>query len=553
MGSRPGLKTLIVGLDGATFDLILPFVKENRLPTFARLLEKGAWGELESTIPPITAAAWTSFMTGENPGKHGTIDFIKIIGPGPDGNAQHVVTTEDFAGRTFFDVMAGNGLKVGVMTVPVTFPPWDVNGIMISGYPCPDNDKIYSTAKDISFRVDEPLNFGAEYYRNASEDEIIEDCLHRDRLRKDLMFDLLEKHEFDCFAVVLGGIDRAQHDYWKYHDPDYPFVDEDKREKFRDAIYRNYKLADDVLAQVLERYGDAVNLFILSDHGAGRHPFVSFNVNLWLRRNGLLEVRILKALSREAAKGILYALYAALAPRNRKSSRVVPKITPRSPADGGGSGRVFDWKRTRAFFYPLMYPTGGIMINLEGRQPHGTVRPGKEYEALVDEIIEKLSSYRDAKTGEKVVEKAVRRGNLYHGRYVEDFPDIVYVLNRKYESEKNLFGPVTTPVRRIVLEKKSGLHLMHGIFMAHGPDVAPGKIGGARIIDLAPTLLYNIGLPVPESMDGVVLKEIFREDMLRLRPVRYAKWEGAESGNGHDVETEENEQMKDKLRSLGYL
>src|SRR5512143_2153708 len=259
------LKTLIIGLDGATFDVILPFIKQGKLPTFAYLLEKGAWGNLRSTIPPITAAAWTSFMTGENPGKHGIIDFMKKSGS--DGtNQKEVVTTSEFSGRTFFDSMAESGLKVGAITVPVTYPPWSINGIMISGYPCPDNNKVYAAAEGISYHLEEPLNFSAEYYRISTEEDIAEDCLHRDKLRADLMFDLLERYEFDCFTVVLGGIDRAQHDYWKYHDPSFPHVEKKRRDKFKDVIFNNYKLADRVLATVLGKFGDDINLFILSDH-----------------------------------------------------------------------------------------------------------------------------------------------------------------------------------------------------------------------------------------------------------------------------------------------
>jgi len=551
MQSKSKLKTMIIGLDGATFDLILPFIKENKLPTFARLLEKGAWGKLESTIPPITAAAWTSFMTGQNPGNHGIINFTKAgIN---EASGEEIVTTEDFAGKTFFDVMSNNGMKVGVITVPITYPPWDINGIMISGYPSPDNDKIYFMSKDISVDVNEPLNFSAEYYRISSEEQIIEDCLYRDKLRADLMFDLLDRYEFDCFVIVLGGTDRSQHDYWKYHDPHYPSVSDDDRKKFQDAIFRNYKLADEQIAKFLDMYGEETNLFIISDHGAGRHPFNFFNVNLWLRKNGWLKLDAKKALVREALRKIYLAFMPLLVPKNKKTTRLLPKLKQRSTKLGGGSGKVFDWNKTSAFYYPLAYPAGGIMINLKGRQPCGIVKPGCEYDDLVNAIIQSLLEYRDEKTGEKIVERAYSRQQVYQGPYVHNFPDIVYVLNPNYESGKEILGSIVSPVPQIRLSKKSGLHLMNGIFIAHGPKIKPSQISGARIIDVAPTVLYATGLCIPKAMDGVILRDIFKEQVLQQHQAEYLSWKGERPTKEVVLETQEHDEMKEKLRSLGYL
>lgn len=560
MKDKPTLKTMILGLDGATFDVMLPFIKEKKLPTLAYLLEKGAWGELESTIPPVTAAAWPSFMTGENPGKHGILDFMQAtIGGKTGGESKEVVSTESFAGRTFLDVMSSRGMKVGVITVPVTYPPWDINGIMISGYPSPDNDKIYSFTKDISIDIKEPLNFSAEYYKTASEEEIIEDCIAGDRRRADLMFDLLSRYDFDCFVVVLGGIDRSQHDYWKYYDPDYPNVPKKVREKFRDSVFRNYKLADDQIAKFLEIYGDITNLFIISDHGFGRQPFNYFNVNLWLRNHGWLAVERSKALARETLRKIYYGLALLFTPKERKKSFFLEKLKSMAPmmgggnSAGGGSGSVFAWEKTRAFDYPLAYPTGGIMINVKGRQPKGIVDAGQEYDELVNTIIQELLEYRDHNTGGRVVERALKRDELYQGPYVHNFPDIVYVLNPNYESGKELFGGEITSVPALRLSKKSGLHRMNGIFIAYGPGIKACHIQGAKIIDVAPTILYCGGLPIPDNMDGVILTDIFKEEVLQQHQAEYLSWKWERPTKEVVLETQEHDEMKEKLRSLGYL
>ncbi|OGL44896.1 MAG: hypothetical protein A2W05_06485, partial [Candidatus Schekmanbacteria bacterium RBG_16_38_10] len=405
----------------------------------------------------------------------------------------------------------------------------------------------------ITLNIDEPLNFSAEYYRNSTEEQIIEDCIHRDRLRADLSMDLLRRYEFDCFTVVLGGIDRSQHDYWKYHDPDYPNVSKLRREKFKDSIYRNYKLADDVISEFLKIYGDNTNIFILSDHGAGRYPSSYFNINLWLKKNGFLKTINRKAVPREVLKLIYFNLMRLLTPNNKKKSSVLPKLHRQSKQTGGGSGKVFNWNHTKAFFHPLLFPAGGIMINLRGRQASGIVNSGSEYDELRDEIIRKLLEVREPKTGENVIVRAYRREEVYNGPYVGDFPDIIYILNNKYESGRMLYGKTISRVPDFVLSKKSGMHLMNGILIGFGPMIKPGRIDGARIVDIAPTIIYSTELPVPGDMDGIVLKEIFRDEILSKKPIEYFDWSSKSAQADTSLNRDEEEQMKAKLRGLGYL
>lgn len=557
MKSKSTLKTMIIGLDGATFDLMLPFIEKGELPNLAYLLKNGAWGELESTIPPVTAAAWPSFITGENPGKHGILNFIQTDGGQETHESdQQTVTSTRFAGRTFFDVMKMNGKRVGAVTIPVTYPPWDINGIMVSGFPCPDNNKIYSVSRDFSLNFDKALNFEAEYYKTASEEQILEDCLYRDRLRSDLTFDLLQKYEFECFTVVFGGIDRACHDYWKYHDLEFPGVTEAQREKFKDAIIRNYKLADEEIGRYLVHFGDEVNLFIMSDHGSGRSPFYAFNANVWLRKNKLLALKHEKAYLRKVLKKTFKGAEVVLTPNNQKSTSLLQKVR-QSVGNvnllGTRISTVFKWEKTKAFYYPLTYPVDGIMINLKGRQTKGVVNPGREKEDIERCIIKGLLDYRDEKKGEKVVEKAFRREEIYSGTFTEKFPDIVYILNKNYMGENEVLGSAITSVPQFRLLKRSGLHQLNGVFIAHGPKIQPGRIQEARIIDIAPTVLYCNELPIPDSMDGSVLRAIFREEVMNIQPIEYFNFESKQIGNNQQFDDIENEQMKEKLRSLGYI
>lgn len=127
---NPQNKVLIIGLDGSTFDLIKPWVAEGYLPNFKRLMAEAVWGELDVELPPGTVPNWPSFATGKNPGKHGLIWWTK---PDPDNNDYTIVSSKDLRGQTLWDIAGSEGLNVGVVNVPVTYPAHPVNGLLITG------------------------------------------------------------------------------------------------------------------------------------------------------------------------------------------------------------------------------------------------------------------------------------------------------------------------------------------------------------------------------------------------------------------------------------
>ena len=122
------MKLLIIGIDGATLDLILPWVESEHLPTIGRLIKSGVHGDLASTLPPVTSPAWPTFMTGCNPGKHGVFDFIQ-----PTGSDFSLVNATKIKQPTIWQRLSSAGYRVGVLNVPVTYPPKPLNGFMISG------------------------------------------------------------------------------------------------------------------------------------------------------------------------------------------------------------------------------------------------------------------------------------------------------------------------------------------------------------------------------------------------------------------------------------
>jgi predicted AlkP superfamily phosphohydrolase/phosphomutase len=141
MNSPTQRKVIVIGLDGATLDLILPWVQKGLLPNFQRIIKKGIWGHLTSTIPPFTAPAWTSFMTGKNPGKHGIYDFM-VREPGTYTSSS--VNASFCDADSLWRIIGSEGKKVGVINVPMTYPPEEVNGFLISGMLTPSNTDTFS-------------------------------------------------------------------------------------------------------------------------------------------------------------------------------------------------------------------------------------------------------------------------------------------------------------------------------------------------------------------------------------------------------------------------
>ena len=256
------------------------------------------------------------------------------------------------------------------------------------------------------------------------------------------------------------------------------------------------------------------------------------------------------------ARKIFHLFLPLITPGNRKSPPVLNKMRNKKNLNltpGRRFNKAIDWKRTKAFYYPLVYPVDGIMINLEGRQANGVVHPGKEYHQVVYDIIDQLLEFKNPRTNEPVVEKAIHREDVYSGPYLDRFPDIIYVLNPRYVGALEILGSPIMKVPKFRLSQKSGLHLMNGVFISHGPDIEQGRVEGANIIDVAPTILYCSGQPIPENMDGKVLVNIFDKALLQKQPILKCTFRGSSMYKDFDFDSQEKEQMEKKLRSLGYI
>lgn len=209
-----------------------------------------------------------------------------------------------------------------------------------------------------------------------------------------------------------------------------------------------------------------------------------------------------------------------------------------------------DWDRTQAYHFPMKCPPlAGIVVNVRGRQPQGIVPP-EEYEDVRDRIMREVRTLADPKTGEPVVRDVFKREDLYHGEFVERAPDIIVWCHDMYKEGPLAQGPVVGEVPYDELVQVPGAHDERGIFLAIGPGIARGKtIEGATLVDVPPTILNAMELPVPTDMDGRVLTEIF-EGSREVESVDMVL--GRRSADSFLSEDEE-QQIKEKLKGWGYL
>ncbi|KCZ70781.1 hypothetical protein ANME2D_02806 [Candidatus Methanoperedens nitroreducens] len=485
---RIKLKVLVIGLDGATMDLIKPWASEGKLPTFQRLMSEGCYGDLESTRPAITIPAWNSLATGKNPGRIGCFSFIQKASGSYDFRVFPQTVEKE---KDIWDILSDSGNKVFVLNAPNILSAYRINGHMVAGSLCTSDDRL-TYPKELS----EDLH-NLNYEMDMTDPDIF-GCLndkefsrrHKEITEKHckVLFKFLDSN-WDFGFFVFTELDRVQHQFW------------DKK----DILLSHYQNIDSKLDQIInkiEQNGDKPNIFIVSDHGFGPNKR-AFLVNEYLINKGLLDIKriptleIIKALVSVLRKPIILKMLTPLfnLSFSRRLYRSVTRQTGRTP---------ICWDRTKAFSYATW---GTIYINLAGREPQGIVKE-EDYEKLRSEIIDGL---------EKISVRAYRREELYHGKYLNLAPDIILDTDDYVNSITAKVGYGSEFV-----EWQGGSHRINGTFIARGPDIKEKSEIDAKICDVTPTILHMFDMPVPKDMDGRVLKEIFSVDSLLMkRKIQY--------------------------------
>ncbi|MHC4822426.1 MAG: alkaline phosphatase family protein [Planctomycetota bacterium] len=550
----------IVGIDGATYEIIRPMIEEGELPHIARILREGVSGDLESETPPMTPPAWTSMFTGLNPGKHGVFHFIRRV----LGTYEHQLNdSRNYAGKDVMSVLSNRGWSIGSLSVPMTYPPFPVkDGYMVSGIPMPlTGDTIAwppGTVAEMEEILGHPYEPDVDYFPYDGDTETDSDDLARYAVLRDHLFKIerdrlaLQEHYLknkptDFYFTVISVTDRCQHYFWKFQDRSHAGWTEEGEKLYKEVIRDSYRLADEFVGRVRDLVGDEVPIALVSDHGFGPHN-VDFHVNKWLEDEGFLVRKQVPywTLGRTLVKDVFHRL--GWGPFGNKLGPLgkIPLFRPKRRTVA--TIQDVDWSKTSAF--ATMH---GICVNLKGREPHGIVEGETGYLQVLEEVRNRLDGLKGP-NGEDCLDFAVSKEEAYSGPRAAEAPDLQFQLmglrtiNKETWDEDHLYGE-----RRNAMI--SGQHRFNGIFAVSSPGVEAGKVlEGMHIQDTAPTLLYLTGEAVPTWMDGKIRGDVF----LDPSEPRWDDSEEPQAGSGGpeggtELDDDQNKAIEESLRGLGYL
>jgi predicted AlkP superfamily phosphohydrolase/phosphomutase len=549
-------KVLIVGLDGATWTVLKPLIERGVMPYLAGLIENGSSGVLESVMPPVTAPAWVSFMTGKHPDKHGILDFRHFD---PVTKRSYITNSSFIKGKTLWQIISDFGKKVAVINVPYTYPVYPVNGILVSGFDAPSKDAgcyypaslqheiesrfpAYSPVLSVwSMREVADKRKSIQYIRQLSASV---------QLRTQVALYLLVKYDWDVAMIHYQEIDFIQHVMW---DRILQTIQATNKDEISDELLSFFKVLDNSIKELsshaLQIASGDMDLLVVSDHGFGEHIGVVYpNLILenmgWLTRTrgqGGEDVNKFKEIALKLSKKmassrsmILCRIYYALKGlyfklSNRTSETLVDELGKKNSWMS-----MIDWDKTRAAMV-----TGDMCAFIFVRD---VVKD-------VSACLQELRTLTNPDTSEPVF-RAVWTFEEAYGRHCEK-PYHHFIIAIPQEGYSVSIGFSEAIVRsRTFAEDYPGIHHLEGILVASGPDIRRGVRTRASLVDMAPTILYLLDLPIPDDMDGrVALDMLTLEREPRVIPASdYMPPTGKQ-----EYSEEEKALIEERLRALGYL
>jgi predicted AlkP superfamily phosphohydrolase/phosphomutase len=436
-------RVVSIGLDGTPYSFFQGLIDQGQAPNAARLAEQGSLLRMDSTWPWVSSVAWSTMMTGVNPAKHNIFGFIDRD---PATYKQFIPTSRHMKARTLWEVLSEADKRVIVVNVPVTYPPRQVNGILVSGFLSPNLDKAVwpasytPTLKSLGYILDaDPWKARESKELALREVNAVLDA----RIRT--LFHLYDHEEWDYLHVHVMETDRLHHFLWQQMEEGHPTL--------APAFYDFYRRIDDTLGQLAARLDDHTTLVWMADHGFCTIKKEVY-VNRWLMDQGWFKLRNVPP---DRTKGL-------------------EEIDPGSVAYSLDPGRVF--------------------IRVRGREKEGPVAPGAEYEALRDEMAAAALALRDPESGERIFQAAFKREELYHGPYLEQAADLILAPFDGYDPKGALYKETLTYKG----DELVGMHTYDDAMLYVGGRTIPQT--RFSVLNIMPTLLDLMGVPHPPDLDG---------------------------------------------------
>lgn len=458
-------KVLVIGLDCAAPELVFEQWRED-LPNFKRVMDNGVWGKLESCIPAITVPAWSSMMSSKDPG---TLGFYGFRNRGDYSYEKHLLANANSVKTDrVWDILSRAGKKVITVGVPQTYPPKPVNGIQVGCFLSPftnNYERPYtypvSAMKEIEAIVGEYL-VDVPNFRTDDKDYLLRQIYMMTEKRFKLVKKWIVEKEWDFFMFVEMGTDRIHHGLWKYHDPTHH--KHEVHSVYNNSIRDYYRYIDNEIGQILELVDDETTVFIVSDHGAKKMDG-GICVNEWLIKEGYLTLKSYP--------------------------------TKRTAIDKC----EIDWSKTKVWGDGGYYAR--IFLNIKGREPQGIVKPG-EVKALCEELKVKFESIVDP-DGENIGTTVYKPQEIY--RECNGVPpDLIVYFGDLYWRSVGSVGYDSIYTFENDIGPDDCNHAQYGIVIKHDPAVAEGaggrELNGLQLMDMAPTILRQLDVPIPADMQG---------------------------------------------------
>lgn len=533
---------VVIGLDSADPILIEKWSNEGYLPTITSLMNRGYWGRLNSTAVISSGSLWPTFFTGTSPAKHGCFFGHRQL---KTGTYQIYKKDADQIKREPFWVwLSQMGKRVAIFDIPQTYPIKRLNGIQITawGVEAPH----WSMSSWPPELIQEIISrFGthplATWYQMRPEkinefEELYKKLIWGIKKKGLVSTYLLNREPWDFFLIMFSEPHWAGHLLWHIMDDKHPAHNPQIAKPFKNAIRDVYSAIDSAISKFVEAIPDATFL-ISSPAGMGPNYSGMHLLPEILERMGIMGKTAqdrgqngrFSTIIEKINQLMPYKRWGPYALKNleslvpTKAIEIIKQVIPDELWDNWTRRLLTagnDWRRSKAFCVPNDF-SGAIRVNLKGRERNGMVEPGREYDALCEGITEELSSLVNVDTGERAVSEVIRVDRAYQGEYRSELPDLI--INWSEDAPiKTLYSPRIGTVKGEIPDKRTGAHRPHGFLVASGKNIVQRRtVEGASIMDMAPTILYLMGQPIPRDMDGKVLLDIIENEFKINNPVRY--------------------------------
>jgi predicted AlkP superfamily phosphohydrolase/phosphomutase len=489
--SRGRTRVAVIGIDGLDANLLLKF--QDDLPNFAKLIQTSPLVSMSSVFPPDSPTAWASIFTGLNPAKHGIISFKDPLSQ--TKVADYIDYSRDaIAGRTFWDFAGKSKKKCCIIFPHSGYPPWPVNGIMVSRTTEVDIKKFgiktYPTnlslgCKQVELKPVTSFPVDPSQIIGPTKEVILSEVGLGARFFMDF--------DWDVFFIYFSSLDNIQHIFWRYFDESDPSYLRSNR--YKNIIPEFYKFYDyHVIGKFLRIVGSKDVLVVLSDHGHGMRPYNVVNINEFLSRAGFLETKIKSNSLSDVhyLQDLAKRKFTAFIDRKRVVAKIASKILSLFPQSLSvyTSWSPIEWDQTTAY---LSDSSAGLKTySYAGVRVKESIT-SSSYERIRQAVIDLLTRIEDPKSSEKIVEWAIRREELYDGPSIIKYPDIVFKLKDTWGVNWNtdcpLFG--TSITHKIF----SGTHKQDSaVLLLYHLDALRCSVDKPKLTDVTPTILDLVGL-----------------------------------------------------------